>query len=242
MNNQSAKRKAIAAAAIGIALTCSGLNISRNGPDSQATWRVSLFYPAQAEEEFITAITRALEGEASSATTTSGQPYQASSFGHLGMYVPADSASAGFGVLGSAFNITGSGYLEQDRILGVTKGPSFHDTLSYGGIYGVYDASRFVPANQSLTFFGTVDIGQNNLTFGPGSLPAESVSAGSGKIDFDILAGSVRWSIDSMYLKGFGMALFGNDTGLSNFDGGGVGSSATRGYAVDATLGNIFVL
>jgi hypothetical protein len=247
--NRGAKRKTIGVMAIGIALAFSSLNVSRRGPDGQAGWRVSLVSPAFPEEEYVTALISVLEAAASSATTNSTQASSAGSPLHLGMYVPSNSAdqpgsSPGLGFWGGGFDVTNFGSLEQDRALGVTtvtKTPSYHDTLDYGGVYGVYDASRFVPANQSLSIFGTMDIGQNNFTQGPGSLPGQSVSAGWDKDRLVILAGSVRWSIDNVYLKGFGMAVFGDGTQFNTADAG-FGSFATRVYAVDATLGDVFVL
>jgi hypothetical protein len=246
--NRGAKRKTIGLVAIGIALAFSSLDVSRHGPHGQAAWRVSLVSPAYPEEEYVTALISVLQAAASSATTSSTQTNAGSPL-HLGMYVPSSSgdqpgSSQGLGLWGGGFDITSPGSPEQNRTSGVTtliKSPSYRDTLVYGGIYGVYDASRFVPANQSLSFFGTANFGQNNFTQGPGLLPGQSVSAGWDKDSLVILAGSVRWSIDNVYLKGFGMAVFGDGTEFNTSDAG-FGSFTTKVYAVDATLGDVFVL
>ena len=209
---------------------------------------IALVSPAYAEEDYVTAIIRALEGATSPGmTTNSGQPNSGGSALHLGMYAPSDysgQSGSSLATWGGAFDITSGGYLEKTSIgpvTTVTKSPSFRDTLVYGGIYGIYDASRFVPTNQSLSFFGTVNIAQDNLTFGPGPLPGEAVSVGSDKVNLDFVAGSVRWSIDNLYFKGLGMAIYGKGTQFSAFDNG-FGRYTTRAYAVDATIGDIFVL
>ena len=208
---------------------------------------MSLLSPAYAEEEYVAILIRVIEGATNSGATNSSQPNQAGSSGHLGMYVPSDFAgqpgsSQGLAIWGGGFAASSGGWVV-DRTLGgvttVTKTPSVHDTFSYGGIYGVYDASRFVPANQSLSFFGTVDIAQNNFTFGPE--PGEGVNSQSDQFDLNILAGEARWSIDNVYLKGTGMAIFGDGRQFYAFDEG-IASFSTALYAIDATLGEVFDL
>jgi hypothetical protein len=241
--NRRARRKITGVVAIGVALAFSSLDISRHGPDGHAAWRVSLVSPAHAEQELVGVLIRVIEGATgSSGRASSSQPGTA---GHLGMYVPSNvpgqpGSSDAWAIWGGGFYATGGPYLERSLVKGFTKSPSQRSTFSFGGIYGVYDASRFLPADQTLTLWGSLNIGQDNLVFGP--LPGRSVSAGYDKFDhLYILSGYAKWTVGNAYLQGLGIGIFADGTQFSS-DTGGLGSFTARDYGFDAKFGYVFVL
>jgi hypothetical protein len=163
--------------------------------------------------------------------------------GHLGMYTSSGTLDqSGFGGMGGGYGTRSSGVGVTDTVGVLAPGTkaSVQDANGNGGIFGVYDATRFLPTNQGLLFSGFFSYAKNNITVGP-IAGLSSASAGSAQSDTYTFGGSVLYRINTTYLQGTAVYDFGRGSETQNVDGS-TGSFASSGYFVDARLGNIFVL
>jgi hypothetical protein len=112
---------------------------------------------------------------------------------------------------GGGFVVNTRGFEVRD-LAGIGQSPSVSAAYTYSGIYGIYDASRLVPYNQSLSLIGAFEYGKANATLGGGSLAAMFAPvAGGSTVQADVytFAGAVRWNVDSAYFHGTALAILG---------------------------------
>jgi hypothetical protein len=162
---------------------------------------------------------------------------------HLGMYSSSSTpGQSGWGGMGGGFSARGSGLGVTDTAGGLAPGTkaSVQDSNGNGGIFGVYDATRFLPTNQSLVFSGFFNYANDNITVGP-IAGVSLANAASAQSDTYTFGGSVLYRNNMAYLQGTAAYDFGRASETQSVDGS-TGSFGTSGYFVDAKLGNIFVL
>ena len=167
----------------------------------------------------------------------------------LGMHVspgPIDPIDASAG--GGASVTRSSGYGVTDTMGLVAPGsigPSIRDTSGNGGLNGTIDATRFfgLPANQSVVLGGFFDYRRDNVSLGSSpALAALAVgNAGSLQADTYTFGGTLFYRAGSAYLRGAVDYNFGHANEANGITAG-TGNFSTSGYALDARLGNVFVL
>jgi hypothetical protein len=158
--------------------------------------------------------------------------------GYLGMHVSNGGTSGDVTLGGGGYSLRNGGVSISDTagfIAPGTQSASYHENGGGGGISGMYDASRFVGANQHLLFSGAFDYTSSNTNFG-------GVGAGS-TINSDnyTFTGIALYSNYNTYLALSASYQFGNNSEFNSSDGS-TGSYRSDGYDIDARLGHIFWL
>jgi hypothetical protein len=168
---------------------------------------------------------------------------------HLGMYTSSGAAgdlAAAAGGGGYVIHSNGYGVTDTAGVVapGTTTG-NFRDTGGSGGIAGTYDASRLfgLPGNQQLLLQGLFDYSGDSASLGtsPALAALGVISGGSFHNNTYTFGGSFLYRNDMTYLRGVAAYSFGNGHETQTSDGS-TGSFNTKGYFVDARLGNVFVL
>lgn len=167
------------------------------------------------------------------------------SVGHLGMYVGGGLPDqAGWGADGGGAVLQSSGLRPSDTAGLLTPGETMnvHDVSGYGGIFGTFDASRFVGSNQSLLLTGFFNYQSDSAGMGGVSPTGVAFPIGSLHTDTYSLGASLFYSTGTTYLRGAAAYNFGHSNEAMSLGGVSTGSFNSNGYWVDAKLGNVFVL